>query len=306
MFARAVRISALIQLVLGAGAGVWVALLACPSWVGVVLLPLLCVAVLAAFPHLVIVLATMALSGSPAAGRWRAILGEWGTMLWVFWVGVPWSDASPTYVRSSLPDSSRLPIVLVHGFFCNHKIWTKMAHVLRRAGHDVLAVDLEPLFAPIDDYVPTVEQAIATVLERSHAPRAILVGHSMGGLVIRAWMRTHGAARADRVLTLGSPHWGTWLARVLPFAANCRQMMQRSNWLHALHASESPETWERICVAKTQHDNIVFPNDAPLPTHPVDTIFTGVGHMQLCFDDAVVDWVVLHCQGSVSSAGFAR
>eukprot|EP01035_Chromulina_nebulosa_P009829 gene9830-13259_t len=42
----------------------------------------------------------------------------------------------------------------------------------------------------------------------------VLLCHSMGGLAVRAWLRAHQAdGRVHRVLTLGTPHGGTWLGR---------------------------------------------------------------------------------------------
>jgi triacylglycerol esterase/lipase EstA (alpha/beta hydrolase family) len=40
----------------------------------------------------------------------------------------------------------------------------------------------------------------------------VIVAHSMGGLATRAWLRAFSAdARVHRVITLGTPHGGTWL-----------------------------------------------------------------------------------------------
>ena len=72
----------------------------------------------------------------------------------------------------------------------------------------------------------------------------MIVAHSMGGLVARAYLRRHGGAQVARVITLGTPHHGTALANLAP-GSNARQMSrpggQPNAWLAQLAASETPQ-----------------------------------------------------------------
>jgi pimeloyl-ACP methyl ester carboxylesterase len=88
-------------------------------------------------------------------------------------------------------------IVLVHGAFGRAACWDRVAPGLRAAGHTVEAVDLP---GAGDDPTPVAEVTLdgyaARVCEALAAgPPAVLVGHSMGGMVI-----TQAAARCpDRI-----------------------------------------------------------------------------------------------------------
>lgn len=161
----------------------------------------------------------------------------------------------------------RRAVVLVHGFFCNRGVWNRWVHALR--AHDVpfIAVNLEPPFADIDHYAPIIDQAIERAAAASGVP-PVIVGHSMGGLAIRAWWRTQGAAAASRVasaITIGSPHQGTFTARFAK-ADNARQMALASDWLNALAASEGAEQRARFTCFYSHCDNIVMPaSTAALP-----------------------------------------
>jgi triacylglycerol lipase len=122
-----------------------------------------------------------------------------------------------------------------------------------------------------------------------------LVGHSMGGLVIRAWMRAHGTQRVARVLTLGTPHAGTQIAPGT-HTPNGQQMGWRSTWLADLGGAETEVTRALIRIALTPQDNIVYPQrDQVLPGVEV-TVFEGIGHLQMCLEKPVIDWV----QGQLS------
>ncbi len=224
-------------------------------------------------------------------GAWlRSVAGEYLAGWQVFLLRQPWTWQAPG-VLPATGGTPQIPVVLVHGYLCNHRIWNEMADALRARGHAVFAVNLEPVFTSIDNYAPVVEAAVAALCAHSGSHKVALVGHSMGGLAIRTWMRAHGTARVARVVTLGTPHAGTLLAKAT-HTPNGKQMAWRSPWLEALAASESPATRALLRIALTPQDNIVFPQRAQVLEGVVPQVFDGLGHVQLCLDSAVVAWTV--------------
>lgn len=221
---------------------------------------------------------------------WRAIVSENLSTLRLMLLKMPWTWHA-SGVRPALGSPERIPVVLVHGYVCNHRIWDTLTEHLRPAGHPVLSLDLEPIFTSIDDYAPLIEQAVERLCRETGAPRLALVGHSMGGLAIRAWMRRHGTARVVRVITLGTPHAGTRIDPY-PLTPNSLQMVWQSPWLQTLAASESDSIRALIRIALTPQDNIVYPQrEQVLPKVPVQ-IFDGLGHVALCDDRKVINWVL--------------
>ena len=221
---------------------------------------------------------------------WRALWGEFRAGLRVFLLLQPWTKNWPA-VQPATPVASAMPVVLVHGYLCNHRVWDALAERLRHAGHPVLGIDLEPLFTSIDQYAALVEQAVETLCQQTGATKIALIGHSMGGLAIRAWMRHHGTARVARVITLGTPHVGTQMDRH-PMTANGRQMLWHSDWLQALAASESDSTRCLMHIVLTPQDNIVYPQREQVLSGVPVTVFEGLGHLELCFSPPVAAWVV--------------
>ncbi|MGK5080394.1 esterase/lipase family protein [Janthinobacterium sp. HLX7-2] len=184
-----------------------------------------------------------------------------------------------------------LPVLLIHGYVCNRGYWTQLSGQLAQAGiaHD--AVDLEPIGAGIDAYVPQVAQAIEGLCARTGSERVIIVAHSMGGLVARAWLRRHGAACVARIITVGTPHQGTALAN-LAAGTNARQMRRindaPSGWLAQLAASETPETRALFTSIYSHHDNIVAPQSSALLPGARHIAFGGIGHVALASDARVL------------------
>ncbi|OIN93124.1 MAG: hypothetical protein AUJ20_05285 [Comamonadaceae bacterium CG1_02_60_18] len=230
--------------------------------------------------------------GSPWPLWWRAFAGELRAALQVFLLRQPFPVRS-NGVQMPLASGQtpgQLPVLLVHGYLCNHRVWDEVALALRKQGHAVLAVDLEPLFTSIDDYAALLNRQLDTLLAQTGAPQAVLVGHSMGGLAIRAWLRAYGSQRAARILTLGTPHQGTRIASASA-TANGAQMVWHSGWLADLAASEDAAQRALMHLAITEQDNIVFPQaEQVLPGAQV-TRFSGIGHLQMCLDAGVIDWV---------------
>ena len=179
-------------------------------------------------------------------------------------------------------------VVFIHGLFCNRGFWAPWMLRLRQQGRPYLAVNLEPPLGTIDDYVGTVESAVQRVTVATGMP-PVLICHSMGGLAARAWLGSSATARSRvaRVITIGTPHAGTWLAR-FSHGHNGRQMRQRSEWLTTLGGRETAAHSAPFTCWYSNCDNIVFPaSTATLPG--ADNRFVpGVAHVALAFHPTVM------------------
>ena len=146
---------------------------------------------------------------------------------------------------------------------------------------------------------PIVQRAVETMLRDTGRQKIIILAHSMGGLVARAYLRTHGSAHIARVITLGTPHRGTGLAN---FGAglNSEQMRWRgsaakgraSEWLRQLEQEESLETRALFVSIYSHHDNIISPPASSCLKGAVNIGFAGIGHVALALDPRVQARVV--------------
>lgn len=178
-------------------------------------------------------------------------------------------------------------VVLVHGFVCNRGFWNPWLPLLRERGHAFVAVNLEPVFGSIDGYLPHIDTAVQRVRQATGQP-PLLVCHSMGGLVARAWLRARAGAAAvpegalaiAEVVTLGSPHHGTWFAR-FGHGTNSRQMRLNSRWLTELALSETAARRARFTCWYSNADNIVAPPSTATLADADNRLITGAGHVDL-------------------------
>jgi predicted alpha/beta hydrolase family esterase len=189
--------------------------------------------------------------------------------------------------RLAAAPAGRRGVVFIHGFVCNRGFWNPWMRALQARGHCFAAVNLEPVFGSIDDYIPIIEEAVVRITQATGAP-PILVCHSMGGLAARAWLRARNAReRVHHVITIGSPHRGTWLASFsrLP---NGMQMAQQGEWLRALEQAEREGSCAGFTCWYSNCDNIVFPASTATLPGADNRLVRGVAHVQLAFRPEVM------------------
>ncbi len=185
-----------------------------------------------------------------------------------------WSDHLPSQAQG------RRGLVLVHGFVCNRGLWNPWLQRLQAAGVPFVAVNLEPVFGSIDDYVPIIEAAVRR-LEQATGRPPVAVAHSMGGLALRRWWVESGDdARLDHAVTIATPHHGTWLAR-LALSRNTQQMRRFSRWLQALAQREPAGRAARFTCFYGHCDNIVFPPSTATLPGADNRHLAGVAHVHM-------------------------
>jgi pimeloyl-ACP methyl ester carboxylesterase len=183
------------------------------------------------------------------------------------------------------PASSRPPLLLVHGYGCARGAWWWLRRRLEAAGWTVATISLEPIYTGIDNYVEPLARRIDALLAETGASQLILVGHSMGGLVARAYLRRFGIRRVAKLVTLGTPHSGSRLAR-LGMGENARQMVPGSEWLQGL--ARVPGMPETIAIYST-HDNYVMPQSNLELAAATNRVLDGIGHLTMLFSPRVAD-----------------
>ncbi len=169
------------------------------------------------------------------------------------------------------------PILLIPGYCCNEAMWRPLQRRLRAAGRRAVAVTLDPPFADIDELADRLDEEIDRLLAATGAAKVVLVGHSMGGLAARACLARRGPDRVAALVTIGTPHHGTKLAR-LGVGRDAREMEPGSPWLSALNDHAPPVPTHSIWSAR---DEIVVPRDSARLDGARETMLALPGHFGL-------------------------
>jgi pimeloyl-ACP methyl ester carboxylesterase len=96
----------------------------------------------------------------------------------------------------------------------------RLERVLRRHGYEVWAWSYrsprKDIAAHAEDLESRIEARLrATRPQRTAEPQLHFVAHSMGGIVVRAYLRRPGARSGGRTVCMGTPHGGSWMAQRL-------------------------------------------------------------------------------------------
>jgi pimeloyl-ACP methyl ester carboxylesterase len=222
-----------------------------------------------------------------AADFLRLAAGETSAFLRIFLLGQvlqPWlAPRDPARIEPGVT-----PVLFVHGIYCNAGVWHRLLDALRGAGtRNLFCLNLTPPLAGIDRFAAQLAQRVEEVCKACGTQKVIVVAHSMGGLVARAWLARLGdRSRLARLVTIGSPHRGSRLARLVP--GRCAaEMVPGSEWLVRLSAAEAgAAAIPAICIF-SWHDSLVAPQDSARLEGAHAAGLERLGHLQLLLEPAV-------------------
>lgn len=177
----------------------------------------------------------------------------------------------------SLPPG-RPTIILVSGFAATRRSVSVMRKRLRKDGFNVVvvALDWQTLSDSVRGLYRLSEQLSSVAIrlrKEKHISRSkiFIVAHSAGGLVARYYIQMLGGWHyCDRLITLGTPHKGTWVAGlglfthlILKFAC-LFHMLPASRFIKRINATALPEGFRFVSISSTG-DLLCYRKAAELP-----------------------------------------
>jgi triacylglycerol lipase len=181
------------------------------------------------------------------------------------------------------------PLVLTPGYQDTTRKLARLAAYLRGQGLCVLVLSPQPSNGKVG--IDALAQQLAAQIDAALGPERPFdfFGFSMGGLIGRYYLqRLGGTGRIRRMVTLATPHLGTWSAYGAPARPAIRQMRPGSDFLAALN--EQPEALDQVAFSAlwTPFDLSVTPaHHGYLPGRPAQRIWSPF-HGLLVHDPRVI------------------
>jgi pimeloyl-ACP methyl ester carboxylesterase len=212
-------------------------------------------------------------------------------------------------------EAAGTPILLVHGMIDNRSIFTLLRRGLRRRGFGrVVSINYSPLTTDVRIAAAWLAEEVESLVAETGYERVHVIGHSLGGLIARYYVtRLGGHERVHTLVTLGTPHQGTFNAYALP-SNLCRQLRPGSDLMSELGAAV-PHCRTRFVAYWSDLDEMVFPQRNAKLDHRdlrVQNIeIHATGHMSLPINGEVVHGIStalaqLDADGSLLTAGVTK
>ncbi|MDL2272438.1 alpha/beta hydrolase [Desulfovibrio sp. OttesenSCG-928-I05] len=158
------------------------------------------------------------------------------------------------------------PVLCLHGLWHRGAGWFYVRRAMAIAGftRSEVITYISSRYHSAEDITPLLENALQAMEKRWPGEKPLLVGHSLGGLIIRCWLAKEGnAERIAGVLTLGTPHRGSRLA-ALAWGELGRSLLPSNPFFNDLEARE--KEYAIPCVSLvTCLDEMVVPKACLVP-----------------------------------------
>jgi pimeloyl-ACP methyl ester carboxylesterase len=181
------------------------------------------------------------------------------------------------------------PVVLVHGYAASVDCWTPLVARLGAEAFDrVFVFGYNGLSADLPDLGQALARAVTSVLGETGGQGVHLVGHSLGGLVVRLAAEWGGLwASALTVATIATPHRGSALAWLAPG--------QAARWMRSGRAALPDPVFDRVTGGPRylnfhcSRDAVLTQRSARLEVDRVTNIeLPDVGHLGATRADALL------------------
>lgn len=155
-------------------------------------------------------------------------------------------------VDSKLKDERFVPILLIHGFHSNYSTWNWIVRYLWADGfRNIFAMALYDDRVGVERNTQHLEKVIEEILDLANNESLYLIGHSLGGLVGRHFVKTYDPKKIKLLVTIGSPHLCglSRIPRFVAFNLINRQARQTQRELSMHPASSTAKLTQTITEA---------------------------------------------------------
>lgn len=161
----------------------------------------------------------------------------------------------------SKPRPGRPIVVLVHGLFHNQSGWLLFQHWFHAQGYTVACFGYPSWRTDLKTVETNLQNFLKQILTDHPDQPVHLVGHSLGGLLLRGSLSNiSGGQQIKTLTTLGTPYQGSKLA---PFALNSlgRYLKFQGETIQEIASRPFPRH-VRLLAIKVPVDNMVLPQTA--------------------------------------------
>lgn len=173
---------------------------------------------------------------------------------------------------SVVEPSDKNPVFLVHGYIDTTTTpwWKILEWRLKNAGYEESMIHKTNLaglpvpglaFNSPRGYAKKIAEEIEKVREQHNGKKVDIIAHSMGGLVSRWYIeKLNGKESVSKLITLGTPHYGTYIAYLGYITPAGREMVPGSTFIRELNEDPLPDEVSYTAV-RGSLDPLIIPTE---------------------------------------------
>lgn len=198
--------------------------------------------------------------------------------------------SGPSALAARRPRAPKTPVLFVHGFNSSGAIWSTMIGRFKKDGWQSSELSSFSYNSAASNATTAgiIKGKVDSIQAATGAPQVAIVGHSMGTLSARYYIKNlpEGQTDVSALISLAGANHGTVLAAFC-FSTSCAEMVPGSSFLNTLNADDetpgavSYGTWWSPC------DEVISPRTSMLLAGAVNNQTACLTHSQMYADATV-------------------
>ena len=220
------------------------------------------------------------------------------------------SNANNTNANTAVNSTTKLPVLLIHGYMEDAIVWNKWIDLLKKDGISAYPITFkqsDDKCGSAADHAKELSNIIGQIKKETGQNKVNIVGHSKGGLDARVYLANNTQDVANLIM-IGTPNSGSPLAQtseictpavydLRPGSAATEVKMNPNTKYYTIAGDWNPELGNCqltpfLPVEQSGFSNLPKPNDGIVPLSSVESqdYFINLGHSKSCHSNLMSEY----------------
>ena len=233
------------------------------------------------------------------------------------------SNANNTNANTAVNSTTKLPVLLIHGYMEDAIVWNKWVDLLKKDGISAYPITFkqsDDKCGSAADHAKELLNIIGQIKKETGQNKVNIVGHSKGGLDARVYLANNTQDVANLIM-IGTPNAGSPLAQtseictpavydLRPGAAATQVKMNQNTKYYTIAGDWNPESGNCqltpfLPMEQSGFSNLPKPNDGIVPLSSVESqdYFISLGHSKSCHSNLMSEYEYGLAKGVIVESG---
>ena len=219
------------------------------------------------------------------------------------------SNANNTNANTAVNSTTKLPVLLIHGYMEDAIVWNKWVDLLKKDGISAYPITFkqsDDKCGSAADHAKELSNIIGQIKKETGQNKVNIVGHSKGGLDARVYLANNTIKDVANLVMIGTPNAGSPLAEscevgtpgvydLRPGAAATEVNMNPNTKYYTIAGDWNPQSENYqlfFSFEQAGFSSLSIPNDGMVSVSSVESqdYFINLGHSTNCHSNLLSDY----------------